>query len=299
MLEGSIRFLSGQHFITHTHVDSKAFYQALRAVNDAQTHPLSVDELAADCLRAVSTLAYTIVNGTAHALDHLIPPSDSSSSSQLEETSGGTGTIFEIPSDYQTEPVRAYLHQALESARVNHWHPQLRGLVVKSEHKDRKGEVSMILEQNPVSSFTSDLALIYLKFNSNINVKHPIGVIDHTFLLDRDLSEYTRLLDGTLPDTLINRSRIVTNKQTKSDLSFPTHPFLKTSNLMMAYEVEGHCLPSFSHILPMVMKEVLSLPNVRRAPGRQGLLDKIIITGNVACIPTMHIRYDGASRLLN
>lgn len=52
----------------------------------------------------------------------------------------------------------------------------------------------------------------------------------------------------------------------------------------------------FAHILPVIVNQVFSLHKVRRAPDRQGKLAKISITGSVASIPTMHIRYDGGIR---
>lgn len=52
-------------------------------------------------------------------------------------------------------------------------------------------------------------------------------------------------------------------------------------------------MPVMKHLLPIIIEETFSLPCVRRSPGPQGQLKKIMITGAVASIPTMHIRYEG------
>ncbi|KAG0151771.1 hypothetical protein CROQUDRAFT_56657 [Cronartium quercuum f. sp. fusiforme G11] len=220
VLEDSIKTLSGKPSIKHSHADTKAFYKALKAKNDAQTTPLSTEELAADCLRAVATLAYTIVNGTAHALDHLLPSSTvkSEENVKLRETLQSALEKYDANSPHGEE---MYLKHALEGARLAHWIPDLRGLVVKTENQERQKD-------------------------------RPIGITDGEFRLDRDPSEYSRLLD-----------------------------------------VEGNCLPIFAKLVPKMIYEVFSLSKVRRSPGRQGELSKILITGMTASIPTMHLRYDG------
>ncbi|KAG0147061.1 hypothetical protein CROQUDRAFT_670749 [Cronartium quercuum f. sp. fusiforme G11] len=220
VLEDSIKLFSGKkHAIKHHHTDAKLFYQALKTLNNAQSSPLSVDELAADCLRVVSTLAYTIVNGTAHALDNLIPES-TSKAGELPKLRSTLQDL--IKSGNKGGSNEHYFRHALEGARLNHWNPSLRGMIVKAKHQGKQAH------------------------------NRPIGIIDHEYRLDRDTSQYERLLD-----------------------------------------VDGHCLPVFENILPIIINQVFSLPKVRRSPGHEGKLDKIMITGAVAGVPTMHIRYDG------
>lgn len=115
------------------------FYAALTAENDAQSTPLSDDELAADCLRALSTLAYTIVNGTAHAIDYLIPPAITKPAEvpTLRATLNGL-----VKKRSSTNLHEDFLQHGLESARLSHWNPALRGMTVGAEHLERQHGVS-------------------------------------------------------------------------------------------------------------------------------------------------------------
>ncbi|KAH9821492.1 heme peroxidase [Melampsora americana] len=201
VLADSIKYICGQNLgMRNCHADAIEFYAALTAENDAQPTRLSDDELAADCLRALSTLAYTIpseVPSLRATLNNLVKKR---SSVNLHEE---------------------YLQHGLESARLSHWNPALRGMTVCAEHLERQHG-------------------------------KPIGIIDENFRLDRNSSDYLRLLD-----------------------------------------VDGYCMPVMKHLLPIIIEETFALPCVRRSPGPQGQLKKVMITGAVASIPTMHIRYEG------
>lgn len=225
VLEDSIKTISGQRLdIKHSSPDTKLFYDTLRVENDAQRIPLSTDELTADCLRAVSTLAYTIVNGTAHALDYLMP----AATTQADEIPKLRQTLHDLvynPRFDRSNIHEAHLKHGLEGVRLAHWNPYLCAVSfgIKLEHRAHP---------------------------------RPIGIIDREFRLDRNTADYLRLLD-----------------------------------------VEGYCLPMFEIILPVIINQVFSLNKVQRAPGLQGMLEKIMITGSSSSIPTMHIRYDGAKTL--
>ncbi|EGG06315.1 uncharacterized protein MELLADRAFT_116583 [Melampsora larici-populina 98AG31] len=218
-LEETVKFVSGQDpGFKGGHGDTLAFYKTLTAENNAQVDPLSPDELAADCLRAISTLAFTIVNGTANALDYLLP--EVTKPDEVPRIRETLETI--IKGNNEPGLHEAFSRHALEATRLGHWNESLRGMVFKSEYQNRNSR------------------------------SLPIGIIDSDFRLDRDTSSYLRLLD-----------------------------------------VEGYCLSVFENIVPIVISQVLSLPQVRRAPGGQGKLEKLKIAGSNSGIPTMHIRYDG------
>ncbi|KAH9821510.1 heme peroxidase [Melampsora americana] len=218
-LEETVKFVSSQDpGFKGGHGDTLAFYSTLTAENNAQVNPLSPDELAADCLRAISTLAFTIVNGTAYALDYLLPEV-----TKPDEVPRLRETLEEIVTgNDQVELREAISRHALEATRLGHWNESLRGMVFKTEDQNRTSR------------------------------SQPIGIIDTDFRLDRGTSSYLRLLD-----------------------------------------VEGYCLSVFEHIVPIVISQILSLSQVRRAPGGQGKLGKLGIKGSISSIPTMHIRYDG------
>ncbi|PLW12028.1 hypothetical protein PCANC_20450 [Puccinia coronata f. sp. avenae] len=162
MLEDTINFVSGHPVMKHVHDDTRQFYQSLRELNASQEN-LSSDELAADCLRAVATLAYTMTHGAAHALDHLIAPAEPSQGSHLNsKTFQGLRDLrslgHEDPSYFQNADIREkYCRYGLESTRLNHWDPSLRGLVSnlgpEIQGTDRIGSLEM--DYNPARELSS------------------------------------------------------------------------------------------------------------------------------------------------
>lgn len=170
MLEDTIKFVSGQPIMSNVHEDARKFFHTLRERNAIHGN-LGPDELAADCLRALATLAYTITHGAAHALEHLIPAADSISGtpSHLEsETLQGLRELSlleqEDPASFQRPEVRMrYCLYGFESTRLNHWDPSLKGLVsnLGSDHKATK----------------------------------RIGTVDLNYRTSRELHEYSKLLD--------------------------------------------------------------------------------------------------------
>lgn len=140
VLEDSIKTITGQSSIKNVHADCRAFYRALDVSNNAQDSPLSLEELTADCLRAASTLAFTIVNGTAHAIDHLMP-SPTSRPDEHPQLRDSLRDVVSNRSFERPDAQEAYLKHALEAARVTHWDVILRGLIVKPEHEARKYRV--------------------------------------------------------------------------------------------------------------------------------------------------------------
>lgn len=135
LIEDSIKLVTGQGLgLKHSHAETKTFYHVLRSQNNAQENPLSIDELAADCLRAISTLAYTIVNGTAHALNQMITdsPKKVGEISQLHPSSQRP-----FKNSGQSDS-NDYLRYALESVRITHWNPALRGMIVQPENQDKR-----------------------------------------------------------------------------------------------------------------------------------------------------------------
>jgi hypothetical protein len=150
MLEDTINFVSGHPVMKHVHDDTRQFYQSLRELNASQEN-LSSDELAADCLRAVATLAYTMTHGAAHALDHLIAPAEPSQGSHLNsKTFQGLRDLrslgHEDPSYFQNADIREkYCRYGLESTRLNHWDPSLRGLVSNLGPEIQGTDVSLCL----------------------------------------------------------------------------------------------------------------------------------------------------------
>ncbi|KAH9455497.1 hypothetical protein Pst134EA_022959 [Puccinia striiformis f. sp. tritici] len=231
MLEDTIKFVSGQPIMKHVHEDSRRFYHSLREINATEEN-LSADELAADCLRAVATLAYTMTHGAAHSMDHLIPPAESSTGSHLDSTAfQGLRDLrslgIEDPNSFENAEVREkYCRYGLESTRLNHWEPALKGLVANLG-PDSKGT-------------------------------NQVGTLDFEYDPARKIDEYQKLLD-----------------------------------------LEGHCSGFYQEVIPVVIKEVLKLKQVRKAPGRQGHLSKIRILDSISGMPTMHIRYDGTANFLN
>lgn len=131
--------MSGQKpDLKRCHADVKAFYNALTSHNDSQPAPLTPDELAADCLRAISTLAYTIVNGTASALDKLIPESTANS----REVPRLRPTLVDLlETENKTSLDEGFLRHALESVRLSHWNPSLSGMIVEPEHQEGNNQL--------------------------------------------------------------------------------------------------------------------------------------------------------------
>ncbi|WAQ90262.1 hypothetical protein PtA15_12A250 [Puccinia triticina] len=170
MLEDTIKFVSGQPVMKHVHEDSRRFYHNLRELNASEGN-LSADELAADCLRAVATLAYTMTHGVAHALDHLIPPAEPSTGSHLDSTvflglRDLRSLALEDPTCFQNADIREkYCRYGLESTRLNHWEPALNGLVANlgpdSKGTNRVGELDF--EYNPARQMTEYQKLLDLE----------------------------------------------------------------------------------------------------------------------------------------
>lgn len=133
-LEETVKFVSGQDpGFKGGHGDTVAFYRTLTAENNAQVDPLSPDELAADCLRAISTLAFTIVNGTANALDYLLPEvTKPDEVPRLQETLESL-----VKRNNEAGLHEAFSRHALEATRLGHWNESLRGMVFKAEYQNR------------------------------------------------------------------------------------------------------------------------------------------------------------------
>ncbi|CAH7676984.1 heme peroxidase [Phakopsora pachyrhizi] len=168
ILEDTIKFFSGQPIIKNVHPDCRAFYENLTKQN-ARGAQLSSDELAADCLRAISTLAYTLANGTAHALDYLIPEVDGPNDLGRDLIQSLKDLVKHDEQDrkgFENLKIREiYCRHGLEASRLNHWNPILKGLVVKGENLNRN------------------------------SANQAIGAIDDQWSLTRDDFEYKRLFD--------------------------------------------------------------------------------------------------------
>lgn len=168
MLEDTIKFLSGQPVMKHVHEDTRQFYQSLRGLNERKGQ-LSADELAADSLRAVATLAYTMTHGAAHALDHLIPPAEPTSGSHLDSSAfQGLRDLCALtrqdPISFHNPDIREkFCRYGLESTRLNHWDPALRGLVSNLSPDNR--------------------------------ANNRIGSLEMEYNSARDMSEYQKVLD--------------------------------------------------------------------------------------------------------
>jgi len=170
MLEDTIKFVSGQPVMKHVHEDTRRFYQSLRALN-GRDGQLSADELAADSLRAVATLAYTMTHGAAHALDHLLPAAEPSAGSSSHLDSSAFQGLRDLcaltredPASFHNPDIREkFCRYGLESTRLNHWDPALRGLV-------------------------SNLG-------PNTRGSNRIGSLEMEYNPARDISEYQKVLD--------------------------------------------------------------------------------------------------------
>ncbi|MBW0487309.1 hypothetical protein O181_027024 [Austropuccinia psidii MF-1] len=225
-LEDTLKFLSPQNSTSdkNLHRNPFEFYTRLVAQNSRKDN-LTSDELAADCFRAVATLAYSLTHGSAHALDYLITPESLPSEEKAQviySLKELNRQIREDTSRFEQPQFRdRYTKYGLEATRLNHWVPELQGFIYKVDR------------------------------NSTVDKGH-IGMIDCKCDLSRDQQEYAKLLDST-----------------------------------------GHCLKFYKKVICVIVKEVTSLPDVQRAPGRQGELSKIQILDSVSGIPTMHIRYNG------
>lgn len=166
MLEDTIKFISGQPIMRNVHEDSRRFYHTLREQNQGR---LSADELAADCLRAVATLAYTMTHGAGHALDHLIPPADQKSTSHLNLPAFQIWKELEAlehqdPMCFDRTEVRSrYCRYGLESTRLNHWDPHLNGIITTKGSEKKK--------------------------------HNAIAIVDLNFNISREPAEYKQLLD--------------------------------------------------------------------------------------------------------
>ncbi|MBW0542889.1 hypothetical protein O181_082604, partial [Austropuccinia psidii MF-1] len=226
-LEDTIKFASGQPVLQHVHQDCCRFYSILVTQN-ARENKLTSDELAADCFRAVATLAYSLTHGAAHALDHLIPSSnstsglESSASTHLVQSLENLNISFkEDKSKFEQVAFRAnYSRHGLEATRLNHWDPKLQGFINERNTKDKREG-------------------------------RTIGIIDNKWDLSRDYKEYFKMLDSN-----------------------------------------GNCLRFYEEVIGVIVKEVTSLPNVRKSPGLQGTLTKVHILDSVSGMPTMHIRFN-------
>ncbi|MBW0475530.1 hypothetical protein O181_015245 [Austropuccinia psidii MF-1] len=170
-LEDTIKFLSPQSRISGTNLyrNSQEFYARLVDQNSRKNN-LALEELAADCFRAVATLAYSLTHGSAHALDYLITPASLCSEEKaeviysLEELNR---QIWEDKTKFEQPQFRdRYARYGLEATRLNHWVPELQGFIYKVDR------------------------------NSTVD-KGNIGMIDSKFDLSRDQEEYSKLFDPT------------------------------------------------------------------------------------------------------
>lgn len=170
VLEDTVKYISGQPIRVNVPADCKAFYHTLVAQNNRRMR-LSSDELAADCLRAVATLAHSLSTGAAHALDYLLPKPKNPSDEDLPFDQSlsdliRAGQEFDATTQNSHDWVREkFCRVGLEASRLNHWDTLLRGMKVTNDQ----------LERNPHN--------------------RQIGIIDDKWSLSRENSEYKRLLD--------------------------------------------------------------------------------------------------------
>lgn len=120
--------LTGRHLTHPVSPVCHAFYENLERVNSQFEDPPSSEELAADCLQALSLLAYVFVNGAATSIDKFLDDE-----ARFGKAVKHARTVRTADGQAVDASAGILATHGLEHIRINHWHDSIKRFVSKKQ----------------------------------------------------------------------------------------------------------------------------------------------------------------------